>query len=127
LYYSSHINDYENVNLYFGKVYLSFLENIKTSQDRLNLALFLNHWSTYEYAFALLKSNLNDASFSKEEALLLAQTAMILIDKIPENSLKTIIAKAYQMNSKEWCNWQKNNFNLMRNEMIKSEFCKKCK
>lgn len=127
LYYSSHINDYENVNIYFYKVYLSFLENCKTSQDRLNLALFLNHWSSYQYAYALLKSNLDDASFSKEEALLLAQTAMILIDKIPENSLKTIIAKAYQMNSKEWCNWQKNNFNLMRNEMIKSEFCKKCK
>jgi len=127
LYYSSHINDYENVNLYFSKVYLSFLENIKTSQDRLNLALFLNHWSSYQYAFGLLKSSLNDASFSKGEALLLAQSAIILIDEIPENNLKTIVTKAYQMNSKEWCNWQKNNLNLMRNEMIKSEFCKKCK
>lgn len=127
LYYSSHINDYENVNHYFNKVYHRFLENVKTSQDRLNLALFLNYWSTYKYAFGLLKSQLNDSSFSKEEALLLAQLTSLFIDEIPENNLKPILTKAYQINGKEWCNWQKNNFNIMRNEFIKNEFCKKCK
>ncbi|UGS21992.1 CAP domain-containing protein [Flavobacterium cyclinae] len=126
LYYSNHINDYKNINEYFDRVYLSFKSNIKTKEDRMNLALFVNHWSVYSYSIALLKSEMNKPSFSKEEALLLAQTAALFFE---ENNAKTnqqVLNKVYQLNKKEWCEWQKENFNLLRNEQIKSDFCKKC-
>ncbi|NJM79576.1 MAG: hypothetical protein HC854_08145, partial [Flavobacterium sp.] len=42
LYYSNHSNDYEGINYYFDKVYYSFKESIKSSKDRVDLALFLN-------------------------------------------------------------------------------------
>ena len=54
---------------------MSFKSNIKTKEDRMNLALFVNHWSVYNYSIALLKAEMNKPTFSKEEALLLAQTA----------------------------------------------------
>lgn len=126
LYYSNHINDYKNINQYFDRVYLSFKSNIKTKEDRMNLALFVNHWSVYSYCIALLKSEMNKPSFSKEEALLLAQTAALFFE---ENNAKTnqqVLNRVYQLNKKEWCEWQKENFNLLRNEQIKSDFCKKC-
>ena len=126
LYYSNHINDYKNINRYFDRVYMSFKSNIKTKEDRINLALFVNHWSVYSYSIALLKAEMNKPTFSKEEALLLAQTVSLFFE---ENDLKTnqqILNKVYQLNKKEWCKWQKNNFNLLRNDQIKSDFCKKC-
>jgi uncharacterized protein YkwD len=126
LYYSSHINDYKNIDHYFDRVYTSFKANIKTKEDRINLALFVNHWSAFSYSISLLKSEMNKPTFSKEEALLLAQTVTLLFE---ENDLKTnqqILNKVYQLNKKEWCKWQKDNFNLLRNDQIKSDFCKKC-
>lgn len=126
LYYSNHINDYKNIKQYFDRVYMSFKSNIKTKEDRINLALFVNHWSVYSYSITLLKAEMNKPTFSKEEALLLAQTATLFFD---ENDVKTnqqILNKVYQLNKKEWCEWQKENFNLLRNELIKSDFCKKC-
>lgn len=126
LYYSNHINDYKNINEYFDRVYLSFKSNIKTKEDRMNLALFVNHWSVYSYCIALLKSEMNKPSFSKEEALLLAQTAAIFFEENDAKTNQQVLNKVYQLNKKEWCEWQKENFNLLRNEQIKSDFCKKC-
>ena len=126
LYYSNHINDYKNVNEYFDRVYLSFKSNIKTKEDRMNLALFVNHWSVYSYCIALLKSEINKPSFSKEEALLLAQTAALFFEENDAKTNQQVLNKVYQLNKKEWCEWQKENFNLLRNEQIKSDFCKKC-
>jgi len=126
LYYSNHINDYKNINRYFDRVFLSFKSNIKTKEDRINLALFVNYWSAYNYSVNLLKAEMNKPTFSKEEALLLAQTVTLFFE---ENDVKTnqqILNKVYQLNKKEWCEWQKENFNLLRNEQIKSDFCKKC-
>ena len=126
LYYSNHINDYKNINEYFDRVYLSFKSNIKTKEDRMNLALFVNHWSVYSYCIALLKSEMNKPSFSKEEALLLAQTAALFFEENDAKTNQQVLNKVYQLNKKEWCEWQKENFNLLRNEQIKSDFCKKC-
>ena len=126
LYYSNHINDYKNINEYFDRVYLSFKSNIKTKEDRMNLALFVNHWSVYSYCIALLKSEMNKPSFSKEEALLLAQTAALFFEENDAKTNQQVLNMVYQLNKKEWCEWQKENFNLLRNEQIKSDFCKKC-
>jgi len=126
LYYSNHINDYNKVNLYFDRVYLSFKENIKTTKDRINLGLFLNHWSVYDYTIKLLKLEINKPNFSKEEALLLAQTATLNNDKIDTKELELILKKVYQLNKNEWCKWQEENYNLLRNNNIKKEYCRKC-
>ncbi|MDK2771569.1 MAG: CAP domain-containing protein [Flavobacterium sp.] len=126
LYYSSHINDYEKVNTYFDKVYNSFKANIKNTDDRINLALFLNHWSAFGYSIELLKSQINNPKFSKEEALLLAQTATVIFDKNNNLENQKIINKVYKLNKTEWCKWQKENFNLLRNSYIKDQYCKFC-
>jgi len=126
LYYSNHINDYANINTYFERVYSSFKANCKTKEDRIKLALFLNHWSTYEYSVSLLLTEINKPTFSKEEALLLAQTATIFFDENTTKQNQQIINKVYQLNKKAWCNWQKENFNLLRNSQIKAEYCKRC-
>ena len=126
LYYSNHINDYSNINTYFNRVYSSFKSNCKTKEDRLKLALFLNHWTAYQYSVALLLPEINKPTFSKEEALLLAQTATVLFDDSNTKQNQQILNKVYQLNKKEWCEWQKKNFNLMRNKQIKDDFCKKC-
>ena len=126
LYYSSHVNDYDKVNIYFDKVYNSFKANAKTAEDRINLALFLNHWSVYSYSIELLKSQINNPKFSKEEALLLAQTATLFFDKNIDSENQKIINKAYKLSKEEWCKWQKENFNLLRNSYIKDQYCKLC-
>ena len=126
LYYSNHINDYSSINTYFNRVYSSFKSNCKTKEDRLKLALFLNHWTAYQYSVALLLPEINKPTFSKEEALLLAQTATVLFDNSNTKQNQQILNKVYQLNKKEWCEWQKKNFNLMRNKQIKDDFCKKC-
>jgi uncharacterized protein YkwD len=126
LYYSNHINDYDKINLYFDNVYKSFKENIKTKEDRINLALFLNHWSVYSYSIDLLLPQINKPTFSKEEALLLAQTSTLVSQEEDFKELSLILKKVYQLNQKEWCTWQNENFNLLRNQKIKEEYCKKC-
>lgn len=126
LYYSSHLNDYTKVNFYFDKVYNSFKANIKKTEDRINLALFLNHWNANSYSIELLKSQLNNSNFSKEEALLLAQTATLFFDENVNKENRKIINKVYRLNKKEWCEWQKENFNLLRNSFIKEQYCKFC-
>ena len=65
---------------------MSFKSNIKTKEDRINLALFVNHWSAYSYSINLLKEEMNKTTFSKEEALLLAQTVTLFFE---ENDVKT--------------------------------------
>ncbi|RTL13813.1 MAG: CAP domain-containing protein [Flavobacteriaceae bacterium] len=126
LYYSNHINDYKNINRYFDRVFLSFKSNIKTKEDRINLALFVNYWSAYNYSINLLKAEMNKPTFSKEEALLLAQTFTLFFEGNDVKTNQQILNKVYQLNKKEWCEWQKENFNLLRNDQIKSDFCKKC-
>lgn len=126
LYYSNHVNDYEKINLYFDNVYKSFKENIKTKEDRISLALFLNHWSVYSYAIDLLLPQINKPTFSKEEALLLAQTSTLVSPEEDFKELSLILKKVYQLNQKEWCDWQNKNFNLLRNPKVKEEYCKKC-
>jgi hypothetical protein len=126
LYYSNHINDYKNINRYFDRVFLSFKSNIKTKEDRIDLALFVNHWSVYSYSITLLKAEMNKPTFSKEEALLLAQTFTLFFEGNDVKTNQQILNKVYQLNKKEWCEWQKENFNLLRNDQIKSDFCKKC-
>jgi uncharacterized protein YkwD len=127
LYFSNHTNNYKQVEKYFSKVYYSFSENIKTKKNRLNLALFLNRWSSYDYSISLLKENLIKPNFSKEEALLLAQTASGFFKKHEEKLNLSILKKAYELAPNEWCKWQKENFNILRNPLIKTEFCEKCK
>mgnify|MGYP006201028591 FL=1 len=126
LYYSNHINDYKNINRYFDRVFLSFKSNVKTKEDRIDLALFVNYWSAYNYSINLLKAEINKPTFSKEEALLLAQTFTLFFEGNDVKTNQQILNKVYQLNKKEWCEWQKKNFNLLRNDQIKSDFCKKC-
>lgn len=126
LYYSSHINDYNKINHFFDKVYNSFKANIKNNQDRINLALFLNHWNAHSYSIELLRSQIYSPKFSKEEALLLAQTATLYFDENINKENREIINKVYRLNKKEWCDWQKENFNLLRNNFLKEQYCKFC-
>lgn len=126
LYYSNHTNDYNGINYYFTKVYNSFKNNIKSTKDRVNFGLFLNHWSNYHRTITLLKAEMKKPTFTKEEALLLAQTYPVIDDDKNKSELEYILKKAYQLNKNAWCNWQKENKNLLRNITIKNEFCKKC-
>lgn len=128
LYFSNHINDYEGINYYFDKVYYSFKENIKSSNDRVNLGLFLNNWSSYATTIKLLKAEMKKPEFTKQEALLLAQTYPIEIEDngSSDSDLEYILKKVYHLNKKTWCEWQNNNKNLLRNYIIKREYCKMC-
>lgn len=126
LYYSNHINDNEGINTYFYKVYESFKNNSKTSKERVNLALFLNHWSVYSLTVKMLKEEMKKPTFSKEEALLLAQTYPIENLNNESKELEYILKRAYQLNKNEWCKWQNENKNLLRNDIIKKEYCKMC-
>ena len=128
LYYSNHSNDYQGINYYFEKVFYSFKESIKTSKDRVNLGLFLNQWSSYSTTIALLKEQMKKPQFSKEEALLLAQTYPIeIVDNGSSNTeLEYILKKVYVLNKKAWCKWQKDNKNLLRNTITNREYCKMC-
>lgn len=126
LYYANHINDYKNINLYFYKVYNSFKNNIKKPKDRVNLALFLNRWSSYDTAIDLLKTEIKKNTFTKEEALLLAQTYPIIYNEKKKMEMEEILRKVYQLNKTEWCEWQSKNINLLRNNIIKKEYCQKC-
>lgn len=129
LYYSNHSNDYEGINYYFDKVYYSFKESIKSSKDRVDLALFLNYWSSYTTTIELLKEQMNKPDFTKEEALLLAQTYPLLIDDNGSSDLdlEFILKKVYRLNKMDWCQWQNDNKNVLRNTIIKNEYCKYCK
>ncbi|WP_130735857.1 CAP domain-containing protein [Flavobacterium sp. J27] len=128
LYYCNHINDYNGINYYFEKVYTSFKNSIQTPKDRVNLALFLNKWSSYDSTISLLKNEMKKPSFSKEEALILAQTYPIKFDDNGQTDadLEYLLKKVYRLNKNEWCEWQKNNSNLLRNNLIKREYCKMC-
>ncbi|VXB96533.1 conserved hypothetical protein [Flavobacterium sp. 9AF] len=128
LYYYNHINDYNGINYYFNKVYTSFKNSIKSPKDRVNLALFLNKWSSYDTTISLLKAEMKKPTFSKEEALLLAQTYPMLIENNGQTDpdLDYILKKVYKLNKKEWCDWQNENSNLLRNNNIKEEYCKMC-
>ncbi|NHN24863.1 CAP domain-containing protein [Flavobacterium jejuense] len=128
LYYANHTNDYEMLNFYFSKVYTSFKNNIKTPKDRVNLGLFLNFWSSYSTTIELLKEQMKKPEFSKEEALLLAQTYPLEIDDngSSDSDLEYILKKVYRLNKKAWCEWQNENKNVLRNTIIKREYCKMC-
>ncbi|MCO6163746.1 CAP domain-containing protein [Flavobacterium sp. NRK F7] len=128
LYYCNHNNDYDGINFYFEKVYYSFKNSIRTSKDRVNLALFLNDWSSYTTTITLLKEEMKKPTFSKEEALILAQTYPMLVEDNGQTDpdLDYILKKVYKLNKKEWCEWQNDNSNLLRNNTIKTEYCKIC-
>lgn len=127
LYYYNHINDYKKINECFSNVYYGFKDAIKTNKDRLNLALFLNHWSSYDYSIKLLIEKINTPTFSKPEALLLAQTVAAYNNIENEKTFLNILNKVYKLSPKEWCDWQNKHFNVLRDNIIKNEFCLKCK
>ena len=95
-------------------IYYSFKESIKSSKDRVDLALFLNNWSSYATTIELLKEQMNKPDFNKEEALLLAQTYPLEIDDngSSDADLESILKKVYRLNKKDWCQWQKDNKNI---------------
>lgn len=127
LYYCNHVNGSEGVNAYFFKVYESFKKNSKTATDRLNLGLFLNHWNSYPITVDLLQEEMKKPAFSKEEALLLAQTYPVGNLTNESKELDYILKRVYQLNKKAWCKWQNENKNILRNDAIKNEYCKYCK
>ena len=76
----------------------------------------------------MLEEQMKKPEFSKEEALLLAQTYPLEIDDngSSDADLEYILKKVYRLNKKDWCQWQNENKNVLRNTIIKREYCKMC-
>lgn len=123
--YYGQINDSKKINESFHYI-IDFIKKKNLSASELkDLALFCNYWSMYEMSVEFLLPKFKENKLDLEGVFVLAQS-IIHTDKT-EEEINAVILKSAEYDKKKWCDWVKSDFQLKRNEVLKSKFCEICK
>lgn len=122
--YYSHVRDTKKLIYAFEFISEYYKKKALTIKDKVKLALFFNHWSSYRLSHDLLLDSYNKETINKEGAFLLAQTTMML--EVDQKIINRILQRAYKFDAKKWCNWIQKDFQLLRDKNVKKMYCQKC-
>lgn len=122
--YYSHVRDREKLHYAFEFISEYYKEKAITIKDKVKLALFFNHWSSYRLSHDLLLDSFNKKTLNKEGTFILAQTTMML--EVDQKLINRILQKAYKFDAEKWCDWIQNDFQLLRDKNVKKLYCQKC-
>jgi len=122
--YYSHVRDTEKLIYAFQFISEYYKKKALTIKDKVKLALFFNHWSSFRLSHSLLLDSFKKKTLNKEAIFILTQTTMML--EVDEKIINGIMQKAYKFDAQKWCDWIQNDFQLLRNKNVKKMYCKKC-
>ena len=94
-------------------------------EDNLRLVKFFNRWSKYDLTINRLKPLFKEKKLNKEGTFILAKTCLFY-KKGADPNFTLEVVKAASVYKKEWCNWLKEDFQLLRNQEIRELYCKTC-
>lgn len=124
--YFGQINDLKQIESAFNFIVSYIKKNNLSPEEEVAVALFFNHWSRFELTSEMLLTKLKTKKLSEDGAFLLAQS--LNIADWNENNPNLVAAHDYaaQLNQKRWCSWLNEDFQILRNEQIKTKYCKIC-
>ncbi|WP_046759020.1 CAP domain-containing protein [Kordia jejudonensis] len=122
--YYSHVRDTKKLIYAFQFITKYYKGKALTIEDEVKLALFFNHWSSFQESYDLLVQSFHKKTINKEGVFILAEVAMLA--ETDQKIIKSIMQKAYEQDPKRWCAMIENDFQLLRNKNIKNNYCKKC-
>ena len=102
------------------------METKINDEELLKICLFFNNWNQYQSTIEILSSKLDDADFNPDLALLLAKTAVSVDNDINDLQTIKIIERVQELNKSAWCDWMSFDYQLMRNDKMKTFFCEEC-
>ncbi|MCC6702664.1 MAG: hypothetical protein IT221_14125, partial [Fluviicola sp.] len=119
-------SDVEEVVRSFDLLKKYLMETKINDEELLKICLFFNNWNQYQSTIEILSTKLDDADFDPDLALLLAKTAVSVDNDINDSQTLKIIERVQELNKSAWCDWMSFDFQLMRNDKMKTFFCEEC-
>lgn len=124
--YYGQINDNKGMTKSFDFITNHFKNSSLDMEDEINLCLFFNSWSRFDLTISFLYNRINDKDFNEEAAFILARTATAYESNLTYVDRNKIYKKAKTFNKLNWCWWLKNEFQILRNQEVKKEYCQAC-
>lgn len=119
-------SDVEEVVRSFDLLKKYLMETKINDEELLKICLFFNNWNQYQSTIEILSTKLDDTDFNPDLALLLAKTAVSVDNDNNDSQTLKIIKRVQELNKSAWCDWMSFDFQLMRNDTMKSFFCEEC-
>ena len=125
-YYVTH-NNWAKANSYFNMIFEVVKRSEFTQEEALQLALFCNHFHRFQVAIKVLDLFFDEKTLEEDGVFALAQTATLVRSTLsPERYMEYMVA-AKRMNTKRYCKWLNDHFQLLRDEDLKNDYCRTCK
>ncbi len=119
-------NEWSKVNYYFDLIFDYFYTANLTITEATDLALYTNYFHRYDRSVKLLDLYYNKSELDENAAFVLAQTATLIQGELEEQTYLGYMKKALEFNKARWCGWINGNFQVMRNETVKTIYCNVC-
>ena len=126
LHYYGQINDQKGISRSFNFIANYFEDKILKPEDHYALCLFFNSWSMYSLTVKHLYNKFEKGELNEDGVFLLWTTWSFYDEFNNPMGYSRVQQRAREMNSKRWCNYVRNNFQILRNEEIKSAYCAAC-
>ena len=125
--YFGQINDGQNISESFDFIVHYFQSRLLDKKDEIDLVLFFNNWSMYGMTNYFLLKKFDQNQLNEDEIFILMKTLDFFDNERYLNRYEQVHRKALAINSKRWCNWINQSFQLLTNNRIKNLYCQKCK
>jgi uncharacterized protein YkwD len=122
--YYGQINNSRKIDESFDFIINYIKSKELTANELKDLALFCNYWSMYDMSVEFLLPKFKEDKLNLEGSFILAQT--IIHSKQKQEDINKVVLKSAEFDNKKWCKWVKNDFQLKRNEVLKSKYCEIC-
>lgn len=125
--YGGQIND-RNISNGSFEIINDYLEPNATSHDKQKeLTLFYNYWSLYNSTNEFLAPKYYNNQLDEDLIFIYLRTITSYPGENEFEDLEDIHQDAIELNTKRWCNWINNYFQLLRQHGIKRLYCQYCK
>ncbi len=126
LLYYGHTND-GSISESFQFISNHYKSKSLTIQEDVDLILFYNHYSMFKLTYDRLKPKIEEKIYNEQSLFSFIQTMLLMNEEIETDFFADVNRQAAILNSKRWCRYISNNFQILRNEKIKTQFCETCK
>lgn len=103
-----------------------FRNHSKSIEEDTNLSLFFNNWSMYHMTIESLSNRFDYDELDEASTFVLLKTLAAYQSDYAIESFLAIHKLAIKFNKKRWCKWIDVDFQNLRNEGVKTLFCKTC-
>ena len=124
--YFGQINDGVNITKSFDYIVNYFENHNLTLEDEVDLCMFFNSWSRYDLTTQVLMKRFKANEFSEDGLFILAQTMYFYNVHKDDRDYRRVHEKAMSMNQQRWCNWVNQDFQILRDPVLKTFYCSKC-